>query len=38
VNGGFAEYVVASAAFAARLPAGVDFAAIAPILCAGVSN
>jgi alcohol dehydrogenase, propanol-preferring len=32
VNGGFAEYVIASAAFAARLPASVDFAAIAPIL------
>jgi propanol-preferring alcohol dehydrogenase len=38
VNGGFAEYVVASAAFAARLPAEVDFAAIAPILCAGVTT
>ena len=38
VNGGFAEYVVASAAFAARLPDGVDFAAIAPILCAGVTT
>ena len=38
VNGGFAEYVVASAAFAARLPASVDFAAIAPILCAGVTT
>jgi propanol-preferring alcohol dehydrogenase len=38
VNGGFAEYVIASAAFAARLPATVDFAAIAPILCAGVTT
>lgn len=38
VNGGFAEYVVASAAFAAKLPASVDFAAIAPILCAGVTT
>jgi propanol-preferring alcohol dehydrogenase len=38
VNGGFAEYVVASAAFAAKLPATVDFAAIAPILCAGVTT
>jgi propanol-preferring alcohol dehydrogenase len=38
VNGGFAEYVIASAAFAARLPDGVDFAAIAPILCAGVTT
>ncbi|MBW7963054.1 alcohol dehydrogenase AdhP [Bradyrhizobium sp. BR 10261] len=38
VNGGFAEYVVASAAFAARLPATIDFAAVAPILCAGVTT
>jgi propanol-preferring alcohol dehydrogenase len=38
VNGGFAEYVIASAAFAARLPDGVDFAAIAPMLCAGVTT
>jgi alcohol dehydrogenase, propanol-preferring len=38
VNGGFSEYVIASAAFAARLPATVDFAAIAPILCAGVTT
>ena len=37
-NGGFAEYVIASAPFVARLPAGVDFAAIAPILCAGVTT
>jgi len=38
VNGGFAEYVIASAPFAARLPDHVDFAAIAPILCAGVTT
>src|SRR6516164_6318866 len=38
VNGGFAEYVVASAAFAARLSARVNLAAIAPILCAGVTT
>lgn len=38
VNGGFAEYVIASAAFAARLPADVNFAKIAPILCAGVTT
>ena len=38
VNGGFAEYVIASAAFAAKLPASVVFAAIAPILCAGVTT
>jgi alcohol dehydrogenase, propanol-preferring len=37
-NGGFAEYVIASAPFAARLPAGCDFAQIAPILCAGVTT
>lgn len=38
VNGGFAEYVIASAAFAARLPANVNFAEVAPILCAGVTT
>lgn len=37
-NGGFAEYVIASAPFAARLPKDVDFAQIAPILCAGVTT
>jgi propanol-preferring alcohol dehydrogenase len=37
-NGGFAEYVIASAAFAAKLPNGIDFAEIAPILCAGVTT
>ncbi len=37
-NGGFAEYCIASAAFTARLPDNVDFAAIAPILCAGVTT
>jgi propanol-preferring alcohol dehydrogenase len=38
VNGGFAEYVIADAAFVARLPTGIDFAAMAPILCAGVTT
>jgi alcohol dehydrogenase, propanol-preferring len=38
VNGGFAEYVIASTAFAARLPANIDFAEVAPILCAGVTT
>lgn len=38
VDGGFAEYVIASAPFAARLPANVDFAQMAPILCAGVTT
>ena len=37
-DGGFAEYVIAAAPFAARLPAGVDFAQMAPILCAGVTT
>jgi propanol-preferring alcohol dehydrogenase len=37
-DGGFAEYVIASAAFAARLPDDVNFAEIAPILCAGVTT
>ncbi|WP_378941488.1 alcohol dehydrogenase AdhP [Mesorhizobium sp. ANAO-SY3R2] len=37
-NGGFAEYVIASAPFAAKLPADVDFIAMAPILCAGVTT
>ncbi len=37
-DGGFAEYVIASAAFTARLPAGVDFAQMAPILFAGVTT
>ncbi|TBY14344.1 alcohol dehydrogenase AdhP [Rhizobium leguminosarum bv. viciae] len=37
-NGGFAEYVIASVAFAARLPQNVNFAEIAPILCAGVTT
>jgi propanol-preferring alcohol dehydrogenase len=37
-DGGFAEYVIAAAPFVARLPATVDFAAIAPILCAGVTT
>lgn len=37
-DGGFAEYVIATADFAARLPKDIDFAAIAPILCAGVTT
>lgn len=38
VNGTFAEYVVAKADFVGRLPANPDFAALAPILCAGVTT
>ncbi|ASW10854.1 alcohol dehydrogenase AdhP (plasmid) [Rhizobium sp. 11515TR] len=37
-DGGFADYVIADASFAARLPEHVDFAEIAPILCAGVTT
>jgi propanol-preferring alcohol dehydrogenase len=37
VPGTYAEYAVASAPFAGRLPADVDAAALAPILCAGVT-
>ena len=38
VNGGFAEYVIGSAPYVARLPANADSAAMAPILCAGVTT
>lgn len=38
VNGGHAEYVVSPAAYAGRLPDDVDFVAMAPILCAGVTT
>jgi propanol-preferring alcohol dehydrogenase len=38
VDGTFAEYVVGSAAYVARLPERADVAAIAPILCAGVTT
>lgn len=37
VNGAFAEYVVADANYVGRLPPKVDFASIAPVLCAGVT-
>lgn len=38
VNGSFAEYVIGSAPYSARLPANSDFAQLAPILCAGVTS
>ncbi len=38
VNGGFAEYVIASAPYVGILPTNVGFAEIAPILCAGVTT
>jgi propanol-preferring alcohol dehydrogenase len=36
--GGYAEYMVADAAFVARLPKNADFYQLAPILCAGVTT
>lgn len=38
VNGSFAEYVIGSAPYVARLPDNLDFADVAPILCAGVTT
>lgn len=38
VDGTFAEYAIGAADYVARLPPGSDFAAIAPILCAGVTT
>jgi alcohol dehydrogenase, propanol-preferring len=38
VNGTFAEYAIGNAAYLGRLPAYADFAALAPILCAGVTT
>ncbi|MBN8898082.1 MAG: alcohol dehydrogenase catalytic domain-containing protein, partial [Rhodospirillales bacterium] len=38
VNGTFAEYAIGAADYVGRLPANPDFAAIAPILCAGVTT
>lgn len=37
VNGGFAEYALAEAAYLGHVPAGLDLAEVAPILCAGVT-
>ena len=37
VNGGFAEFVLADPAYVGHLPDGTEFAAMAPILCAGVT-
>ncbi len=38
VNGSFAEYALGSAAYVGHLPDKGDFAALAPILCAGVTT
>ena len=37
-NGGFAEYILADAAYVARIPVGISAAAAAPIICAGVTT
>jgi propanol-preferring alcohol dehydrogenase len=37
VNGGYAEYVVAPAAFTHRIPAKLDLVDAAPLLCAGIT-
>jgi alcohol dehydrogenase, propanol-preferring len=37
VNGGYAEYVLADPGYIGHLPAQIGFAAIAPVLCAGVT-
>jgi alcohol dehydrogenase, propanol-preferring len=37
VNGAYAEYVLADPAYVGHLPAGIGFAQIAPLLCAGVT-
>src|SRR5215470_5651332 len=38
VDGGYAEYFLAEAAFAAKVPAGVDPFEAAPLTCAGVTT
>jgi propanol-preferring alcohol dehydrogenase len=38
VNGSFEEYAVASAAYVAKIPDGLEPHAVAPILCAGVTT
>jgi propanol-preferring alcohol dehydrogenase len=38
VNGSFAEYAIGTADYLARLPDNVDFTAMAPILCTGVTT
>lgn len=37
VNGGFAEYALADAAYVGHLPNSISFVEIAPVLCAGVT-
>jgi propanol-preferring alcohol dehydrogenase len=37
VDGSYAEYVIADARYVGHVPAGINFTAMAPILCAGVT-
>lgn len=37
VNGGYAEYVLADPAYVGHLPSNIDFSAMAPVLCAGLT-
>ena len=37
INGGYAEYVQADPGYVGHLPSNVDFSAISPVLCAGVT-
>jgi propanol-preferring alcohol dehydrogenase len=37
VNGGYAEFAVAPAAFVHRIPSGLDLVDAAPLLCAGIT-
>ena len=37
VNGGYAEYVLADPAYVGHLPAALEFAPAAPVLCAGLT-
>lgn len=38
VDGGYAEYMIADAAYAVKIPVGMDLVKAAPILCAGVTT
>ena len=38
IDGGYAEYVLANAAYVGRLPANANFFKMAPILCAGLTT
>ena len=38
IDGGYAEYMIASANYSVKLPSAIDVAQLAPILCAGVTT